>query len=154
MKLGAAVAHAVDSAADLYFVSVQAGRRVAILEAATLTEVRSVTTPGPTDAILYLPKSHRVYVTHDDGADVWVIDPEAAKITDTVTIPGVPEVMVHDEKSDRIFLNIKDKDVVAVIDPKSNKVVARWPTARPGCRMAWPLTMPITACSSLAAMEF
>jgi DNA-binding beta-propeller fold protein YncE len=70
-----------------------------------------------------------VYVTHDEGADVWVIDPAAGKVVATVVIPGVPEFMVYDEKADRIYLNIKSKDVVAVIDPSSNKVIAQWSTA-------------------------
>ena len=95
----------------------------------TLKEVKSIKTPGPTDAIIFEPKNHMVYVTHDDGADVWVIDPAAAKVVATITIPGVPEFMVYDEKADRIYLNIKTKDVVAVIDPSSNKVIAQWSTA-------------------------
>jgi YVTN family beta-propeller protein len=70
-----------------------------------------------------------VYVTHDEGADVWVIDPASDKVVATVTVPGVPEFMVYDDQADRIYLNIKTKDVVAVIDPASNKVVAEWPTA-------------------------
>jgi YVTN family beta-propeller protein len=70
-----------------------------------------------------------VYVTHDDGTDVWVIDPAAAKVVATIAISGAPEYMVYDEKADRIYLNIKTKDTVAVIDPSSNKVIAQWPTA-------------------------
>jgi DNA-binding beta-propeller fold protein YncE len=128
LKVGGAVDTAVDASSGFYYVSVQQAERVAIVDAETLKEVKSVKTPGPTDAIIYEPKNHMVYVTHDDGADVWVIDPLSAKITATVTIPGVPEFMVYDAASDRIYLNIKTKDLVAVIDPSSNKVVAQWPT--------------------------
>jgi YVTN family beta-propeller protein len=85
--------------------------------------------PGPTDAMIYEPKNHMVYVTHDNGADVWVIDPASAKVVATVRIPGVPEFMVYDDVADRIYLNIKTKDTVAVIDPSSNTVVAQWATA-------------------------
>src|SRR5260370_40612584 len=86
---------------------------------------------GPTDAIIYEPKNHLVYVTHDDGAEVWVIDPKAAQVVATVAIPGAPEVMAYDESTDRIYLNIKTKDIVAVIDPTANKGVARGPTRAP-----------------------
>ena len=129
LKVGGAVDTAVDPDSKFYYVSVQAAGRVAVVDAETLTEVNSIKTPGPTDAIMFEPKNHMVYVTHDDGEDVWVIDPVSAKVVATVAIPGAPEFMVYDDKADRIYLNIKTKDVVAVIDPSSNKVVAQWPTA-------------------------
>jgi sugar lactone lactonase YvrE len=129
LKVGTAVDTAMDPESNFYYVSVQEGERVAVIDAATLKEVNSIKVAGPTDAIIYEPKNHLVYVTHDDGTEVWVIDPKAAKVVATVAIPGAPEVMAYDESTDRIYLNIKDKDVVAVIDPTTNKVVARWPTA-------------------------
>src|ERR1700730_8467864 len=129
LKVGGPVDTAVDTDSKFYYVSVQDPERVAVIDAATLKEVNSIKTPGPTDAIIYEPKNRMVYVTHDNGADVWVIDPAAAKVVATITIPGVPEFMVYDEKADRIYLNLKTKDTVAVIDPASNKVTAQWPTA-------------------------
>ena len=129
LKVGTAVDTAMDPESNFYYVSVQEGQRVAVVDATTLKEVNSIKTTGPTDAIIYEPKNHMVYVTHDDGTEVWVIDPATAKIVATVVIPGAPEVMAYDESTDRIYLNIKTKDIVAVIDPKTNKVVARWPTA-------------------------
>jgi len=129
VKVGAAVDTAVDTDSKFYYVSVQEGERVAVLDAATLKEVNSIKMAGPTDAIIYEPKNRRVYVTHDDGTDVWVIDPQTAKVVASISVPGVPEFMVYDQSADRIYLNIKNKDVVAVIDPSANKVVAQWPTA-------------------------
>jgi DNA-binding beta-propeller fold protein YncE len=129
VKVGSAVDTAMDVDSKFYYVSVQESERVAVLDAATLEEVNSIKMAGPTDAILYEPKNHRVYVTHDDGTDLWVIDPQAAKVVNTVALPGAPEAMVYDPSSDRIYLNIKTKDVVAVIDPSANVVSAQWPTA-------------------------
>jgi DNA-binding beta-propeller fold protein YncE len=129
VKVGNAVDTAVDADSRFYYVSVQEGQRVAVLDAATLKEVNSIKVPGPTDAIIYEPKSDRMYVTHDDGADVWVIDSKEGKVVASVAIPGAPEFMVYDPSTDRIYLNIKTKDLVAVIDPSSNKVIAEWPTA-------------------------
>jgi DNA-binding beta-propeller fold protein YncE len=134
LKVGAAVDTAVDPDSKFYYVSVQEEERVAVVDADTMKEVKSIKMSGPTDAIIFEPKNHMVYVTHDDGADVWVIDPLSAKVVATVAIPGVPEFMVYDDKADRIYLNIKTKDVVAVIDPSSNKVIAQWSTA--------PATLP------------
>jgi YVTN family beta-propeller protein len=128
VKVGGAVDHAVDADAKYYYVSVQEDQRVAVLDAATLKEVKSIKVSGPTDAIIFEPKNHLIYVTHDEGADVWVIDPSSAKVVATITVPGVPEYMVYDESTDRIYLNIKSKDQVAVIDPKTQKTVSTWAT--------------------------
>jgi len=129
VKVGGAVDTAVDADSKYYYVSVQEDQRVAVLDAATLQEVKSVKVGGPTDAIIFEPKNHLIYVTHDEGANVWVIDPATAKVVASIDVPGVPEFMVYDESTDRIYLNIKSADLVAVIDPNSNQTVAKWATA-------------------------
>ena len=53
LKLGGAVDTAVDADSKFYYVSVQEAERVAVVDAASLKEVQSIKTPGPTDAILY-----------------------------------------------------------------------------------------------------
>ena len=128
LTVGGPVDTAIDSDAKLYYLSVQKGQRVAVVDAASLKEINSIKVPGPTDAILYEPKNHLIYVTHDDGTHVWVIDPASAKIVATIVIPGAPEFMVYDQDKDRIYLNIKTKDTVAVIDPSKNSLVAEWST--------------------------
>ena len=129
VKVGGAVDHAVDADSSFYYVSVQEDKRVAVLDAATLKEVKSIKMDGPTDAILFEPKNQMIYVTQDEGATLWAIDPKSAKVVASIAVPGVPEYMVYDESTDRIYLNIKSADVVAVIDPNTNKTVAKWPTA-------------------------
>ena len=129
VKVGGAVDNAVDPDSKYYYVSVQEDQRVAVLDAATLKEVKSIKVDGPTDAIIYEPRNHMVYVTHDEGANVWVIDPATAKVVTSIEVPGVPEFMVYDDSTDRIYLNIKSADTVAVIDPGTNKTVAKWSTA-------------------------
>jgi YVTN family beta-propeller protein len=129
LKTDGPVDTAVDNDSKFYYVSVQDPERVAVVDAAILKEVKSIKTPGPTDAIIYEPRNHLIYVTHDNGWDVWVIDPASAKVVATITIPGAPEFMVYDEKADRIYLNIKSENTVAVIDPTTNRVTAQWPTA-------------------------
>jgi YVTN family beta-propeller protein len=134
VAVGAAVDTAWDADSKLYFVSVQEGERIAVLDAATLKEINTVKLPGPSDAIIYEPKDHLLYVTHDDGNDVWVVNPKSLKVIATIAVPGVPEFMDYDSSTDRIYLNIKNKDVVAVIDPNSSRVIGLWPTA--------PATLP------------
>ena len=129
LKAGGTVDMAIDEGSRLYYLSVQEAERVAVVDAASLKEVKSIKMPGPTDALIYEPKNRMIYATHDNGTDLWVIDPSSAQVVATITIPGVPEFMVYDPGADRIYLNIKTKDVVAVIDPSSNKVVGQWATA-------------------------
>ncbi len=129
VKVGTAVDTAIDADSGRYFVSVQEGQRVAIIDAQSLKEVGSVKLDGPSDAILFEPKNHRIYVTHDDGAHVWVIDPASAKVVGSVAIPGAPEYMVYDAEADRIYLAIKTTDEVVSINPATNTVDAHWKTA-------------------------
>jgi len=129
IKLGGAVDTAMDPESKRYYVSVQEDKRVAVLDAATLREVKSIKLDGPSDAIIFEPKNRKVYVTHDDGDHVWVIDPGTDRVVGAISIPGAPEFMVYDPDADRIYLNIKPKDEIVVIDPGSDTVVAHWPTA-------------------------
>ena len=88
LKVGGAVDTAVDANSDFYYVSVQESERVAVLDAATLQEVKSIKMPGPTDAILYVARNHRIYTTHDNGAEVWVIDPQRRPSAPPSPSPG------------------------------------------------------------------
>jgi DNA-binding beta-propeller fold protein YncE len=128
LKVGGAVDTAVDADSKFYYVSVQEDKRVAVVDAANLKEVKSIPLDGPSDAIIFEPKNHLIYVTHDEGANVWVIDPASAKVVASIEVPGVPEFMLYDQARDRIYLNIKSADKVAVIDPATNKTVAEWST--------------------------
>jgi DNA-binding beta-propeller fold protein YncE len=129
LKAGPAVGITADAKSDKYYVSVQDDKRVAIVDAATLTETGSVALEGETDAILFDAKDGRVYVTNDNGKFLWAIDAGAAKVTAAIAIPGTPECMAHDAAADRIYLNLKNLSEVAVIDTRSNTIVARWATA-------------------------
>ena len=129
VKVGGAVDTALDSDSKFYYVSVQEAERVAVLDAETLAEVKSIKMPGPTDAIIYDPANRMLYVTFDNGDAVWVVDPAAGKVVATIKIPGAPEFIVYDAKKNRIYLNIKTTNSVVVIDPVANTIIAQWPTA-------------------------
>ncbi|HEY4783764.1 MAG TPA: hypothetical protein VIH54_18235, partial [Chthoniobacterales bacterium] len=74
------------------------------------------------------PKNGMVYVCHDDGEDVWVVDPSRQKIVTSVKIPTQPEFVVYDPVTDKVFQNIKSQPVTMVIDPGPNSVAAIWST--------------------------
>lgn len=113
---------AVDAKDYRYFVGTLTG--VTFVDSKTLEKTAFVATPGPTDAMVYA--NGKLYVGHDDGSELWVMDVKSAKLTGSITIPGVPEIADADGK--HLYQNIKDKNEVAVIDLDSGKVVATWAT--------------------------
>jgi len=104
LKVGAAVDTAMDPESTFYYVSVQEEERVAVVDAATLKEVNSIRWRGRPTPSSMSRKNHMVYVTHDEGADVWVIDPKRPRWLPRSPYPEfrIPEFMVYDESTDRI----------------------------------------------------
>lgn len=123
---------AVDTQNGKYFVGTTKG--VAVVDPATLKKVDFITTAGPADAMVYDPENGNLYVGHDDGKELWVIDAQRDKIVGTIAIPGAPELMGVDPKTHRLYLNIRPLNEVAAIDPASGKIVKLWsslPTESP-----------------------
>src|SRR5260370_14793147 len=87
-----------------------------------------VALPGAPDGVFYFPKTKMVYVHHDDGEDLWVVDPAVQKIVATIKIPTAPEYILYDPAFDGIFQNIKSQPVTLVIDATANTVSAAWST--------------------------
>ena len=116
---------AVDTADGKYFAGGIQG--VAVVDSKTLKKTAFINTSGPTDDMAYDPASHTLYVSHDDGTELWVVDARKDAITGHIDIPGVPEIMGMDPVAHRLYLNIKDKNEVAVIDLQKDTVLATWP---------------------------
>ena len=115
---------AIDAEDGKYFVGTLTG--VSFIDSKTLEKAAFVATPGPTDAMVY--SGGRLYVGHDDGTELFVIDVKRAKLTGNIAIPGVPEIADAEPLANRLYQNIKDKNEVAVIDLYTGKVTAEWPT--------------------------
>ncbi|HET9377439.1 MAG TPA: YncE family protein [Chthoniobacterales bacterium] len=118
----------VDVDHNRYYASISAEKKLTIINRQTLEITGTVSLPGPADALAYNPKNGLVYVCHDDGEDVWVVDPGAQKIVTTIKIPTNPEFVVYDPITDKVFQNIKSRPVIIVIDPAPNSVAATWST--------------------------
>jgi DNA-binding beta-propeller fold protein YncE len=128
VSTGAVQGAVVDTDHNKYYASVSAEKKLAIIDRQTLEITGTVSLPGPADALAYNPKNGMVYVCHDDGEDVWVVDPSAQKIVTAVKIPTQPEFVVYDPVTDKVFQNIKSQPVTIVIDPGLNSVAATWST--------------------------
>ena len=129
VKTGPAVGVTTSPAGDKYYVSVQDDKRIAIIDAKTLQETSSISLTGETDAILFDGKDNTIYVTHDNGDELWAVDAATNMVKATIAVPNGPEGMAHDAGTDRVFMNSKTTSQVVVISTKTNTVVAQWPTA-------------------------
>lgn len=120
---------AVDTESGTYLVGVSQEQKVVVIDAAKLEVIREIPLDGPADAIAFNPKKHELYVGHDDGKDLWVLDTHENKVTGSIAIAEAPEVVIYDAASDRIFQNIKSDATVLAIDPGTHLIKARWSTA-------------------------
>ncbi len=128
-EVGTAQGIGIDRRDNKIFLGDDVEHKVVILDYATLKKTGEIAVTGPVDDVLYCPKNGMIYADHDDGEDVWVIDPKTEKIVDTVKIPTAPEKLEYDRTSDRIYQNIKSNSTVQVIDPATNKVEKTFDTA-------------------------
>ncbi len=127
---GAAQSAAVDAKGKRYFASVSKPPSLVVIDAVKLEVVAKVSVGGPADLMAFNAKSGMAYVCHDDGKDLWVIDPSGKRVVATVELPGeAPEDLGFDAPFARLFQAMKTGSVVAVIDVATNKVTAKWPTA-------------------------
>ena len=127
---GAAQSAAVDAKGKRYFASVSKPPQLVVIDAVKLEVVAKVPVGGPADLMAFNAKSGMAYVGHDDGKDLWVIDPTEKKVVATVELPGeAPEDIGFDAQFTRAFQAMKTGSVVAVVDVATNKVTAKWPTA-------------------------
>src|SRR5262249_27231998 len=80
------------------------------------------------DSIFFCPNNRLIYAAEDDGERVFVLDPEARRVTTTITIPISPELFAFDPARDRLYLNCKGTNEVVVIDARSNQIIEKWRT--------------------------
>ncbi len=129
ISTGAAQSEAVDAKSHRYYVGVSKPPQLVTIDSEKLEVVGSVPLSGPADLIAYNQISARVYVGHDDGKDLWVVDP-STKAVETIGLPSDgPEDLAFDSTGMRLFQAMKTGSVVAVIDLRSNKVTDQWSTA-------------------------
>lgn len=127
---GAAQAPAVDSKARRYYVTTSKPPQLVIIDSGTLQITGRVPLPGPADLVAFNEKAGRVYAGHDDGKDLWVIDPDKREVVTAIGLPSdSPEDLGFDPSFQRLFQSMKTGSIVAVVDTATHKVTHTWPTA-------------------------
>jgi len=119
---------AIDEADNLVLVG-GGGQHVISLNRDSLAKKGDLKVNGPGDDIELDPKHGKLYVDHDDGTEVWVVNPKTMNLIGTITVEEAPEFVVYSPRADRLYQNIKSTDHLQVINTATDKVVATWPTA-------------------------
>jgi len=85
---GKAQAPAIDARGGRYYVSASVPPQLVTIDAATLEVTDKVPLTGPADLLVWDSKTGKVYVGHDDGKDLWVVDPTLKKVAATIACPA------------------------------------------------------------------
>jgi DNA-binding beta-propeller fold protein YncE len=80
------------------------------------------------DAILFEPKSKRVFVFNGGSNNAVAIDVAKDAVVGAVSLEGKPEFPVADGKG-KVFVNLEDKSSVVEFDATTLKVLHTWPLA-------------------------
>lgn len=121
--------HGVAFAQDLKlgFTSNGMANTVSVFDLDTLNVKREVPVGGSNpDAILYIPKAHKLYTFNGKSNDVSVFDAADMHLRTRIPVGGTPEFAVSDSAG-HIFLNIEDKSEIVEIDENTDAVLAHWP---------------------------
>jgi DNA-binding beta-propeller fold protein YncE len=110
------------------FYAAGGNQKVVIFDYKTMNKLGEIPLPGNADDIVFDPDNRTLYVTHDDGTELWTVDVDHQKVTGNIAIAGAPEYIEYDAKTHRLYQNIKTANEVQVIDPVTNTVVATWST--------------------------
>ncbi len=130
VPVGAAQAAVADAKGEKYFVAASKPAKAVVVDAVKGEIISATALSGPADLLALNPRTGLLYVDHDDGKDLWEIDPASGKIVKTVALPGdSPEDLGFDPAFERLFQCMKNGSLVAVIDLAAGKVVSSWPTA-------------------------
>src|SRR5438477_5139010 len=130
LPTGAAQDSAVDDKNGRYFVSVSAPPKMVIVDASKLEITGDVPLPAAADLMAFNPGNGKAYVCNDTAPELWIIDPEAKKITSTLTLSGKGmEDLAVDMKSKKLFQVLKGGNFLVAIDAGNDKVLESWTTA-------------------------
>ncbi len=129
VSTGKAQAPVIAANGKTYYVTSSEPAGFVAVDAGTLEVTGKTPLTGPADLAAFDSKSGKAYVGHDDGKQLWVVDPAEKKVVGSIALPGeAPEDLAFDESHQRLFQCMKTGSVVAVINVAEAKVVEKWPT--------------------------
>jgi len=135
---GKAQAPAIDARGGRYYVSASVPPQLVTIDAATLEVTDKVPLTGPADLLVWDSKTGKVYVGHDDGKDLWVVDPTLKKVAATIALPGeAPEDLGFDAPHEHLFQSTKIGNIIVVVNVATGTAGPTWPPPPPRLHTAW-----------------
>jgi YVTN family beta-propeller protein len=101
---------------------------VVVFDLDSLKVTKKIAVDHNPDAIVYEPKSGKVFAFNGKSNNVSVIDAATDERVATIALPGKPELAVSDDDG-TVFVNLEDVAKVAAIDARAARVVSVWALA-------------------------
>lgn len=93
----------------------------------TLVPLQTIKVTGRNpDAILYEPKTKRVFTFNGASANATAIDATTGRVVGTIALSGKPETAVHDGTG-KVFVAIEDQSSIAVFDAGTLQALSEFP---------------------------
>jgi YVTN family beta-propeller protein len=110
------------------FVTAGGANKVVVFDPKTLSVTGSIAVGERPDAILYEPRTRRVFTFNAGSRNATVIDAASGTVDGSIPLGGKPEFAVADGQG-RIYDNIEDTSEIVEIDAKNMEVLRRFPLA-------------------------
>jgi DNA-binding beta-propeller fold protein YncE len=117
------VAYAPDL--DRVFVGLGDGGIVNAFDGDSFELIKSIKFADDADNLRYDPKTHRLYVAHDEKF-LGVIDAKTLAVKAEVILPGNPEAFWLAREQSRAYVNVPSQKQVVVVDTEKDAIAARF----------------------------
>jgi DNA-binding beta-propeller fold protein YncE len=131
---------AIVRALERGFISATDPGSVTIFDLKTLAIIDKVPVGADPNAILFDPKTQRVFTVDRGSKQVTAIDPRTGKIVGRIDNLGGRTEHAASDESGALFLNMQDRNTLLKIDAQALTVTATWPLA-PACEQPSSMDM-------------
>ena len=104
------------------YISEGGSDQVTVFDLKTLKVIATIPVGQRPDAILYEPRTHRIFTFNAVSHDTTVVDTATNKVIGTIALGGKPEFAVSDRKG-KVFVNNEDTAELLTLDPEKMTVI-------------------------------
>jgi DNA-binding beta-propeller fold protein YncE len=105
------------------FVSLSAGRAVAVLDGGSGRVLARIPGGRFPDGLAYAPRAKKLYVSDETGRQELVIDVPSATARTPIRLGGEAGNTQYDSLSGRVWVAVQTRDELAAIDPRTGSIV-------------------------------
>jgi len=127
------------------YIGNRADASVCAIDATTLARAGCVTLPSSPDGVVFVARTHEVWVTAPKDQTILILDvttPASPKLAGSLKLEGAPEGYAVDDVHGAFYTNLEDKDKTLRIDLSTRTVTATW---TPSCGEEGPRGLALDA---------